>query len=200
MNRAAVALEHGGGQRAWTEAFDRWLLVGAAYGALGDLDASITSSLDALERDPTSHAAAVRLAAATRTLPRAVQKAELDPVDYAIRAHEILEDVERDRMGDAAGVRATADGVRVTRTVIGTLQSVLAGRGDVLQVVDTRLTQLEATLAQIRRAHGAWPSPAALGVREHEQLTGKLGAALEALSGVPGALETSLPPKVPALR
>jgi high-affinity iron transporter len=125
--------------------------------------------------------------------------AELTPADYAIRAHEILEDVQRDRMDDASGVRATADGVAATRVVIGTLHDVLAGRGDALQTVDTRLTQLEGTLREIRRAHGAWPSPDALGRAEHQRLLGQLGAALEALANVPGSLETTLPPKLPAL-
>ncbi|HEY6889271.1 MAG TPA: hypothetical protein VI300_15865, partial [Solirubrobacter sp.] len=147
---------------AWGSAFDHWLLMGAAYGALGDLDASLTDALDTLERDPLNRRAARSLDAAAHRLPAAVRKAQLAPVDYAIRAHEILEDVQRDRMADPAGVRATADGVAATRKVIGTLHDLLAGRGDALQMVDTRLTQLEATLREIRRAHGAWPAPAAL--------------------------------------
>jgi len=129
-----------------------------------------------------------------------LRKAELAPVDYAIRAHEILEDVQRDRMADATGVRATADGVAATREVIGTLHGLLAGRGDSLQTVDSRLTQLERTLALIRREHGAWPAPSSLPRAEHQRLLGQLGAALEALAHVPGALETTLPPTIPALR
>jgi hypothetical protein len=116
------------------------------------------------------------------------------------RAHEILEDVQRDRMDEAVGVRAVADGVAATRTVMHTLHDLLAGRGDALQTVDARLTQLEATLAQIKRRHGAWPAPDALSTAEHQRLLGQLGAALEALATVPGALETSLPPTLPTLR
>ena len=187
-------------RRARDAAFDHWLLVGAAYGALGDLDARITGALAALQRDPLDARAAARLATAARALPAALRKAELAPVDYAIRAHEILEDVQRDRMADATGVRATADGVAATREVIGTLHGLLAGRGDSLQTVDSRLTQLERTLALIRREHGAWPAPSSLPRAEHQRLLGQLGAALEALANVPGALETTLPPTVPALR
>ncbi|MDA0166903.1 hypothetical protein OM076_41965 [Solirubrobacter ginsenosidimutans] len=196
----AAATRRAGARAAWGSAFDHWLLMGAAYGALGDLDSSLTSALARLERDPLNRSAARSLAAGARKLPAAVRKAELAPVDYAIRAHEILEDVQRDRMADPAGVRATADGVAATRTVIGTLHDLLAGRGDALQTVDTRLTQLEATLREIRHAHGAWPAPAALRDSEHQRLLGQLGAALEALANVPGALETTLPPKIPALR
>jgi len=187
-------------RRARDAAFDHWLLVGAAYGALGDLDARITGALAALQRDPLDARAAARLATAARALPAALRKAELAPVDYAIRAHEILEDVQRDRMADATGVRATADGVAATREVIGTLHGLLAGRGDSLQTVDSRLTQLERTLALIRREHGAWPAPSSLPRAEHQRLLGQLGAALEALAHVPGALETTLPPTIPALR
>jgi hypothetical protein len=202
--RAADALRaatsRASARRARDAAFDHWLLVGAAYGALGDLDARITGALEALQRDPLDARAARRLASAARELPAALRHAELAPVEYAIRAHEILEDVQRDRMGDATGVRATADGVAATREVIATLHDVLAGRGDALQTVDSRLSQLETTLALIRREHGAWPAPSALARAEHQRLLGQLGAALEALANVPGALETTLPPAIPALR
>jgi hypothetical protein len=200
LSRAARRGDRAGARRAWGESFDDWLLVGAAYGALGDLDSSITGALDTLERDPLNTRAAASLAAGARRLPAAVRTADLAPVDYAIRAHEILEDVERDRMDDPAGVRATADGVAATRVVMGTLHDVLAGRGDALQTVDTRLTQLEGTLREIRHEHGAWPAPDALPRAEHQRLLGQLGAALEALARVPGALETTLPPKLPVLR
>jgi hypothetical protein len=50
----------------------------------------------------------------------------------------------------------------------------------------------------VRRAHGGWPAHPTR--TERELLTGRLGAALEALAGVPGALETSLPPRIPAIK
>ncbi|WP_169542332.1 hypothetical protein [Solirubrobacter soli] len=202
--RASDALRAGSSRaaarRAADAAFDRWLLVGAAYGALGDLDARVTGALATLLRDPLDARAARSLAVAAHALPAALRHADLAPVDYAIRAHEILEDVQRDRLGDATGVRATADGVAATREVISTLHGVLAGRGDVLQTVDSRLTQLSATLTVIRRERGAWPAPSALPRAQRQRLLGQLGAALEALAGVPGALETSLPASIPALR
>jgi high-affinity iron transporter len=198
--RHARALQRAARRRDFAGAFDEWLLIGAAYGALGDIETDITGALDALQRDPLDARAARNLAGAARALPAALRHAELAPADYAIRAHEILEDVQRDRMGDRTGVRAVADGVAATREVIATLHDVLAGRGDALQTVDSRLTQLEATLRLIRRERGAWPSPAALPSALHQRLLGQLGAALEALAQVPGALETSLPPTIPALR
>jgi iron uptake system EfeUOB component EfeO/EfeM len=200
LQRAARHHDAPAARRAWAESFDRWLLVGAAYGALGDLDAQITGALERLQSHPTDTKAAGSLAAGARRLPDAVSKAQVDPLTYATRAHEILEDVQRDDWSNSSGVRATADGVAATRAVIGTLQDVLAGRGDVLQQVDTRLTQLEATLRVIKRQYGEWPAPQQLATADRERLTGSLGAALEALAGVPGALETRLPPTIPAIR
>jgi hypothetical protein len=174
-------------RRDWSGARDRWLLAGAAYGALGSLGDEIAAGLTRAPRG------APRLAAAARRLPAALRHAKLSPQDYATRAHEILEDAQRDLFS----ARETADGVAATRTVIGTLRGVLAGRGDVLQQVDSRLARLSETLSDIRRAHGGWPG--SLGRAKRERLNGRLGAALEALAGVPGALETSAPPKTPSL-
>jgi high-affinity iron transporter len=184
--RQAHAVIRAADRRAWSAARDHWLLMGAAYGAMGDLETDVTTAID--EHDGPG------LSAAARKLPAAVRKADLTPLDYAIRAHEILEDAQRDLFS----VRDTADGVAATRTVIGTLHDLLAGRGNVLQQVDSRLGRLEQALDQVRRAHGGWPEHPTQ--PEHELLTGRLGAALEALAGVPGALETSLPPKIPAIR
>ncbi len=190
----AHALLRAARRREWAAARDRWLRAGAAYGALGALGDEIAADLDRLGAHGDDPAAARRLVAAARRLPSALRRADVSPLDYATRAHEILEDAQRDLFS----ARETADGVAATRTVIGTLRPVLSGRGDVLAQVDSRLARLSQTLSDIRRAHGDWPGT--LGRAERERLTGRLGAALEALAGVPGALETSLPPKLPALK
>jgi hypothetical protein len=200
LRRAAERGDRAAARTAWAESFDSWLRAGAAYGALGDLGAAIAGSLATLERSPLSRPAAARLEGAARRLPAGLRAAPLAPSGYATRAHEILEDVQRRDLGGPAGVRAAADGLAATRAVLATLHDVLAGRGDVLQQVDSRLARLSATLAGIRRDHGAWPPPAALRRAERERLTGRLGAALEALAGVPGALETKRPATIPAIR
>jgi high-affinity iron transporter len=139
-------------------------------------------------------------------VPRALRTGELTPLDYATRAHEILEDAQRDQLSGVAprwsgsGVLATAADLDATQVVLRTLQPVLAGRGDVFGQVRSRLVQLGATLRGIHRAHGGWPPLRRLSRREHERLTGVLGATLEALAGVPGALETTLPPAIPMIR
>jgi hypothetical protein len=163
-------------RRDWVAAQDSWLRAGAAYGALGQLGDEIAHGI--ARHDPATPAA---------RLPGALRNANLTPLEYATRAHEILEDAQRDLMTP----RETADGLAATKVVIGTLRPLLSGRGDVLPQVDSRLARLSQTLAGI---HG---EPTRV---ERERLSGRLGAALEALAGVPGALETSLPPKIPVLR
>jgi iron uptake system EfeUOB component EfeO/EfeM len=227
--RAALGRgDRAGAERAWASAYDHYLLIGAAYGALGELDQAIDGTPGGLPggpRDPRftglhrvehllwtgAPLAAVRpwarrLAADVAKLPRALGKVRIDPLTYATRAHEILEDAQRDMLSgraapwSGAGVEATADGLQATNTVLRTLRGVLAGRGDVLPQVDGRLAQLGKELAALRRAHGGrLPTLQQLRPREREQLDGALGASLEVLAGVPGALETQLPPVVPKL-
>ena len=126
-------------RRAWAGAYERYLRIGAAYGALGDLDAAIVDDRERLERglwtgEPLSalRPAAARLARDVRELRRTVPKIEITPLDYAIRAHEILEDAQRDMLSGAAapysgaGVRATAASLAATEAVIDTLRPLLA--------------------------------------------------------------------------
>jgi iron uptake system EfeUOB component EfeO/EfeM len=210
--RAALA-DRPAARRAWLAAYAAYLRIGAAYGALGALDDAIEGDLHAIERGlwtgtrvPTLPSTARHLRAAVARLPHALRRGAITPLDYATRAHEILEDAQRDQLSLAAprwsraGVLATAAGLAATREVIATLHGVLAGRGDTLGQVRTRLAQLGDVLGRIRRAHRGWPPTSRLTRAEHERLTGVLGATLEALANVPGALETALPPVIPAIR
>jgi hypothetical protein len=201
----------GDARGAWARADSSWRRVGAAYGALGALGDAVGGDLARVERGlfPARGAAvrparlvapAHRLRADVARLRAVLPTSEITPLDYATRAHEILEDVQRDDFGASvpsdSGVRATADGVAATRVVLGTLAAILAGRGDALAASRAGLDRLSATLAAIRRAHhGAYPPVAALSRAEHEHLLGELGAALQGLSGIPDELETVLPPR-----
>jgi high-affinity iron transporter len=226
--RALRAGDRGAARAAWGRAYDRYLLLGAAYGALGDLDVAIDGSpgglargahdprftgLHRIEQDlwtgrPSREVLpyARRLRADVARLPRVLARMTISPLDYATRAHEILEDAQRDQLSGAAapwsgaGLRATADDLAATRKVIGTLQPVLSGRGDALPAVESQLAAFGARMRSVRRAHGGhWARLDALRPREREALDGGLGALLEALSAVPGALETQLPPPIPAI-
>jgi high-affinity iron transporter len=213
---------------AWLRAYDRYMRLGAAYGALGDLDQAIDGSAGGLPRgarDPhftglhriehdlwTGRPTAAivpyarRLRADVARLPRKLAWMAIAPLDYATRAHEILEDAQRDQLSGAAarwsgaGVVATAGDLAATREVIATLRPVLSGRGEALPPVQYGLQAFAAQLRAIRRAHGGrLPTQDGLRPREREALDGSLGALLEALSAVPGDLETQLPPAIPAI-
>ena len=131
---------------------------------------------------------------------------QITPLEYATRAHEILEDAARDLLSGAdvpwsdEGVLATAAGLAATREVLATLQPLLDGREGTIETVEFTLNRFAAALATIRRDHGGrWPAQNELNLRESELLNGTLGAALEALDGVPGTLETRVPPPIPSL-
>jgi len=220
--------DRAGARAAWLAAYDRYLRIGAAYGALGDLDEAVDglpgqhpggvhdprfTGLHRVEAglwggEPAAATLpwAERLARDARRVTRALRTLRIPPLDYATRAHEILEDAQRDQLsGDAAGpsgagLRATASDLAATDEVLATLRPVLAGRGDALAAVDTGRHRLHATLDALRRAHGgALPRLDDLTVAERERTSGALGQLLEALSAVPGALETQIPPVPPSL-
>lgn len=200
-------------RRAWTAAYARYLRIGAAYGALGDLDAAIVADRERIERglwtdEPLSalRPAAARLRRDVRALRRAVPQVEITPLDYAIRGHEILEDAQRDMLSgvaapySGAGVLATAASLEATEAVVDTLRSLLAQRGAIAPI-DAGLVRLRRELAAIRRAHdGRWPALDALSLTERQRLSGRLGAGLELLARLPGALETTVPPAIPPIK
>jgi iron uptake system EfeUOB component EfeO/EfeM len=217
-----------GAQAAWNRAYVRYLLLGAAYGALGDLDQAIDgepgglpkgvhdpgfTGLHRVERElwvgtPTAKIVpwALRLQRDVAKLPRAIAKLEITPLDYATRAHEILEDAQRDQLSgvaapwSGAGVAATAAGLQATDRVIATLDTALSGRDSTQQTVTSQLLALHRTLHRVRADHqGRYPRLNDLTAPERAQLNGSLGAALEALSLVPGTLETARPPTIKAI-
>ena len=146
------------------------------------------------------------LDADVHTLAAVLPRAALTPLEYATRAHEILEDAARDLLSGAdvpwsgEGVLATDAGLDATEEVITTLQPLLQrtrGRDDGSQ---------RRTRGPARRR---WPrsrpptadacrATAQLTQRQSELLDGALGGALEGLSQVPGALETEAAAADPA--
>jgi iron uptake system EfeUOB component EfeO/EfeM len=200
-------------RRAWSGAYERYLRIGAAYGALGDLDAAIVADRERIERGlwtgeslASLRPAAARLDADVRRLRRVVPRIEITPLDYAIRGHEILEDAQRDMLSgvaapySGAGVHATVASLEATEAVVATLRPLLASRG-ALAPIETGLLRLRRELGTIRRAHGGqWPGLDALEHSERQRLNGRLGAGLEILARLPHALETTLPPTIPELR
>jgi high-affinity iron transporter len=149
---------------------------------------------------------AVRLQDDVELLIRHLPSVQITPLEYATRAHEILEDAQRDLLSGTdvpwshEGLLATAAGLRATREVLATLQPLLDGREGTIETVEFALRRFSGALSLIRHAHGGrFPAQDELSLREGELLDGTLGAALEALDAVPGTLETKIPPPIPAL-
>ncbi len=228
LESALAANNRGASRDAWRGAYVDYLHLGAVYGEFGTLDQRIDGSaggvpggassprftgLHRLEHGlwssapPRSQLVWARgLAANVRALRHVIPTVAITPLDYATRAHEILEDAQRDLLSGVdvpwsqEGVLATAAGLQATEKVINTLRPLLDGRENVIEVVDTGLAQLETVMAQLRREHGGqYPTLDQLTQRQSEVLNGTLGGTLEALSQVPGALETRLPVKIPSL-
>jgi high-affinity iron transporter len=140
-----------------------------------------------------------------RSLRVVLPSVQITPLEYATRAHEILEDAQRDLLSgthvpwSGQGVLGTAAGVDATLEVFHTLQPLLSGRENTEADVRDELSLLSAAIAQIHRNHSGWPSLAQLSAREHELLNGTLAGALTALELLPGTLETKTAAPVPKL-
>jgi iron uptake system EfeUOB component EfeO/EfeM len=125
----------------------------------------------------------------------------IGPLDYATRAHEILEDAQRDLLSGAdvpwsqEGVLGTAAGLIATREVLTTLRSLINP-----SIANTDLDQLGSVLHSLAAAHGGTlPTNTQLTQDQSEELNGALGQALEGLAQVPGSLETAAPAGSPVI-
>lgn len=230
--RAALAAGgRAGAERQWGLAYSDYLHLGAVYGLLpGTLDARIDgmphalpgpgappasfSGLHRIEMGLWTGAApaslqpwAVRLQTDVGTLQRVLPTVAIDPLDYATRAHEILEDAQRDLLSgtdvpwSGGGVLGTAAGLAATQEVIGTLTPLLEVRDGTLLDVSNWLYRLQDVLGQLRAAHGgSWPSLGQLTLAQREELDGTVAGALGPLSQVPGSLETTPTPVIPKIQ
>jgi high-affinity iron transporter len=227
--RAALAAgDVAAAKAAWFDAYDHYLRLGAAYGALGKLDEEIDGNPGRLPGDTHSPeftglhriemglwegeaparliAPTDYLAAKVKGLRVAVRKIAISPLVYATRAHEILEDAQRDMLSgvdapwSGAGLRATFDSLAATEAVIGTLRPLLNGRDSTVEPVEVEMARFRQVLRRVRREHGGeWPRLEALTPMQHQRVDGQLGSLLERLDAVPGALEVKRPKPVPTI-
>ncbi len=95
-----------------------------------------------------------------RRLRGILGKTSIEPLEYATRAHEILEDAARDLLSGAdvpwskEGVLATNAGLQATEEVIATLHQLLVGRENTIPIVKTELAALRSVMASLAAAHG----------------------------------------------
>ncbi len=230
LESALAANDRTSAREAWRAAYVRYLRLGAVYlvGPLATLNQAIDGNASGLPEGTASPqftglhrieyglwtsteprallSQAHRLNSNVRQLRGVLGKVSIAPLEYATRAHEILEDAARDLLSGAdvpwskEGVLATNAGLGATEEVIATLHPLLMGRENTIPIVKTELAALRSAIASLAAAHGGrLPSNAQLTQAQAELLDGTLGGALEALSQVPGALETELPPQIPQI-
>jgi iron uptake system EfeUOB component EfeO/EfeM len=236
LQSALAANDRAVAQAAWRGAFAHYLKLGAVYldGQVA-LDAQVANLNQAIDGTPGglpggtasrqftglhrieyglwSAAAPHTLVGYARTLDTDVHRlaavlphAPLTPLEYATRAHEILEDATRDFLSGAdvpwsgEGVLATDAGLDATEEVLATLHPLLQRSKDVTIVLAAELAALRKAMASLAAAHGGrLPSNAQLTQQQSELLDGTVGGALEGLDQVPGALETETPPPIPQI-
>jgi high-affinity iron transporter len=214
-----------GAERAWATAWAGYLHLGAVYleGDVSDLNDAIDGTPGGLPggtsnpsftgfhriewglwtgQAPQSLVPAVTaLQRDVTALSSALAKTKIIPLDYATRAHEILEDAVRDLLSGSdvpwsqQGVLGTAAGVVATQEVLKTLLPLIS-----TSVQETELGHLQAVLNGLAAAHGGTlPTNRQLSQGEAERLDAAVGEALEALAQIPGLLETGPTPKIPAI-
>jgi iron uptake system component EfeO len=218
--RAAIARNDLGAARAaWMRADATYESIGAAYGAFGDLDAAVNGrpagladgvrspdftglhrvELALWERRSTRDAArpAAQLARAVARMRAQVAKLEIDPLEYSLRAHEILEDgIHLQLSGQAspwsgAALVALRAEVRGTGVVLDTLEPLIARRDstDALPQARRALRRLSNELERLERADGSLPRWDRLGQRDRERVDGLAAGAAEQLAYVPELID-----------
>jgi hypothetical protein len=215
-------------ESAWRATWSAYLHLGAVYGLFGKLNQEIDglpagllsggkadphfTGLHRIEMGLWTGAQpqslvrfAVTLTDNLRRLRTILPKVEIDPLEYATRAHEILEDAQRDLLSGAhvpwsgEGVLGTAAGLAATSEVVHTLEPLLQGRENTEADVRSELLLLGSAIGGIYRNHHGWPALSQLTMREHELLNGTLAGALGALELLPGTLETTTAPPIPKI-
>ncbi len=202
-------------RRAWLPAHLAYLRLGAAYDAFGELDADIDGraaglpggvhdrSWRGLHRiefglwhgQPAGELTpiAADLVAAVRALRRAFPHAQLDPLDIAIRAHEITEDaVEfaltgRDDYGSHSGLATVSADLDGTRTVLSMIRPLLAGRYGGMTRLDAWLARAERDIDAARR--DARPALDSLDRTTRERVNSDVSELAELLAPIAAILE-----------
>jgi high-affinity iron transporter len=218
--RGAIARDDLGAARAaWMRADATYESIGAAYGAFGDLDAAVNGrpaglpdgvrspdftglhriELALWERRSTRDAVrpAAQLARAVARMRAQVAKLEIDPLEYSLRAHEILEDgIHLQLSGQAspwsgAALVALRAEVRGTGVVLDTLEPLIARRDstDALPQARRALRRLATEIDRLERADGSLPRWDRVGQRDRELVDGLAAGAAEHLAYVPELID-----------
>jgi iron uptake system EfeUOB component EfeO/EfeM len=217
--RAAIAAGTLKGARAaWRAANARYQTIGAAYGAFGDLDQAVDGTTAGLARGVRDarftglhrvelalferrslHDAATPargLAGAVARMRARMPRLRIDPLEYSLRAHEVLEDTLHLQLtGQAspwsgAAYDAVAANVRGTRVVLGTLTPMIDARSlGVRASAERSLDRLGHALRALRRRHGGYPALNATPRKERERIAALVAGAAEQLAAIPELID-----------
>jgi iron uptake system EfeUOB component EfeO/EfeM len=223
LRRAIAAGDAAGARAAWRAANGRYQTIGAAYGAFGELDRAVSGSPAGLPRgirDPhftglhrvelalfgrrslaDAAAPADALARALARMRARVPHLEIDPLEYSLRAHEVLEDTLHLQLtGQAspwsgAAYDAVAANVAGTREVLRTLTPMIDARSRAARRQAQRsLSGVASALGELRRRHGgAYPTLNATPRRERELVAARVAAAAESLAAIPELIDPRPP-------
>ncbi len=201
---------------AWLPAHLEYERLGAAYDAFGDLDTDINGLPNGLpggESDADwlgfhrieyglwNGQSALSLRPSAQALTRAVgqlgtqfAKAQIDPLEVSIRAHEIMENALQFELtaqtdfgshSNLATVRANLDG---TGTVLNILHPLLATRYPQLRQLTAAITSSQHDLDALR-AGGVWPALTTLTRNQRERIDADISNLCELLAPVASILE-----------
>jgi iron uptake system component EfeO len=217
MRTAIARHDLAASRSAWLDADAHYESIGAAYGAFGDLDAAINGRPSGLPdgirstdftglhrvelalwaRDSTRDAgpAAAGLIRDATKLRAKVATLRIDPFEYSLRAHEVLEDTLHLELSGVASpwsgsaLTALRANVRGTRVVLDSLAPLIARRDPArLRGARAALDRLAATVS--RRRPPRWDT---LAQRRREQIAGLTAAAAERLAYIPELIDPRPP-------
>jgi iron uptake system EfeUOB component EfeO/EfeM len=209
-------------RRAWLAADERYESIGAAYGAFGELDTRINGGPGGLRggvdspeftglhrielalwgSDSTAEAVPYveRLQRDVAALRRAVPTIEIEPLEYVLRSHEVLEgtlDLQlsgRESPWSGSALRALRGNLHGTEVVLGTLHALIKRRSPVVaQRSEASLAALRKALKAIEAEDGSLPRWDQAPERVRTEIAGLTAAAAEQLAYIPEVVDPRAP-------
>jgi len=204
----------------WLSAQLAWERVGASYNSFGDPGVAIDGLPGGLPRGTADPAftglhriefglfhgqsprslvpMANRLLADVVALRKQVAEVANDPIALTLRAHEILEDAQRDHLsgiddfGGGAAYAMTWANVEVSRAVWNQLAVPIKSRNTALFTqAQAAFDRLEQALLAVR-VDGRWLSPQQASVMQRARINAAIGEAVEIAAQEPGLLEVPI--------
>jgi iron uptake system EfeUOB component EfeO/EfeM len=218
LRTAAARGDLADARSAWLRADGHYETIGAAYGAFGDLDGAINGrtaglalgarspdftglhrvELELWKRRSTARALPYveRLAGDVQRLRSKIGRMEIDPLEYALRSHEVLEDTLHLQLSGLASpwsgsaLYALRSNLVGTRVVLRTLRPMIVRRDpQVFAQARRALAKVDAALRDLTGRSGSLPRWDALDMRSRERIGGLTAAAAERLAYVPELID-----------